>query len=102
LEIIPKKNLCALILKSPEKEYLIMLDRKPKNFKKSDFEVQKYIENMNNEFCVFYSGNSGISTIDAAKRKINFKYFEINNDNQMRIINLLKYTNNPVKLIDIR
>ncbi len=101
LSIIPKENLTAMLLKGPQCEYLLLFERNSGNKFRQDIEIKNYIKNSDKQLSVAYSGNSGISTIDAVKKEKKFEYFEIDNFIQKKIAKLLKIKNHPVKIIEI-
>ncbi len=101
VQILPRENLTAIIINNDRNCYLMMFDRMPQNSTKADFGIKNFI--LNNEMNVIaaYSGNSGIATIDAVKNDKDMIYYEINNDIQQKIVNLLNLKTHPVKMINL-
>ncbi|MBX3045028.1 MAG: ComEC/Rec2 family competence protein [Candidatus Kapabacteria bacterium] len=102
IEIIPRQNLTAVILNNHSQTYLLMFDRLPSNKLKQDFGIRQYILNAQKNIVVGYSGNAGISTIDAVKYDKQFQYYELDTYTQNRIADLLKLDIHPVKMIDLK
>lgn len=101
INISPRENLTAIIINNDMNCYLMMFDRMPQNSTKADFGIKNFILNNKMNIIAAYSGNSGIATIDAVKNEKDMVYFEINNDIQQKIVNLLNLKTHPVKMINL-
>lgn len=99
LKIYPREQFVALILpKYNNTKSIILIDRKPWQKPHYDIGMMNYLKNLKSSLIIYYSGNAGLSIVDKLKYTQKLKFYEIDNNFQKKIQELLK-VNEPLSKI---
>jgi competence protein ComEC len=100
LKIYPREQYVALILPAfNNSKSIILIDRKPAQKPHYDIGMMNYLKNIKSSFTIYYSGNAGLSIVDKLKYSQNIKFYEIDNNFQKLLQDLLKIKEPLPKII---
>ncbi|MFN3781931.1 MAG: hypothetical protein ACK4SO_07125, partial [Candidatus Kapaibacteriota bacterium] len=89
IEIYPRLKYVAVILKWKDKNYCLLLDRKPHQFPSNDKAMVEYLAKLKGHLLVGVSGNAGIAVSDALRAKRKITLIEVPSEVQKKISNAI-------------
>ncbi len=85
IEIYPRLKYVAVVLKSRDKNYCLLLDRKPHQFPSNDKPMVDYLARLPGDLLVGVSGNAGIAVSDNLKARRKVTLVEVPSEVQRKI-----------------
>lgn len=101
IEIIPRKQLTAVIIPSKsDGSFVLLADRKPSQFPYNDYGLSQYIVSLDTPLTIGYTGNASIAIVDKIKKikKVNFVHIPL--EIQNKIADLVKFKEKLPKIIN--